>query len=248
MTLPRYRSRRLDAWKVLVPVVALLAGLLGATTARAANGIDLRSSGRTNLADLIRNAESKGASEDNVVQQLQADIMTATNQLARSDRTLAGITEVAAPLLRPAGLVALTGPGLTITLDDAHPAQPETDPAKANALVVHQSDMQAAANALWAGGAEAIVVMDQRLVATSAIRCVGNTLLLNGRVYSPPFTITAIGPAATMRAALSQSADLQQYRKDAASYGLGYDVKTQDKVDVPAFDAPLALTYAAVGP
>ncbi|HEX2905198.1 MAG TPA: DUF881 domain-containing protein, partial [Jatrophihabitans sp.] len=124
---------------------------------------------------------------------------------------------------------------------------PPTDPDQANAMVVHQSDMQAAVNALWSGGAEAIKVMGQRLIQTSAIRCVGNTLLLNGRVYSPPFSIAAIGPADSMRAALDQSTDLQQYRKDAKTYGLGYDLNDQEHVSVPAYDAPIALSYASPG-
>lgn len=46
-------------------------------------------------------------------------------------------------------------------------------------------------------------MQDQRLIATSVVRCVGNTLLLNGRTYSPPYTITAIGNAAAMQAALA---------------------------------------------
>ena len=48
-------------------------------------------------------------------------------------------------------------------------------------------------NALWQGGARGIQVMDQRLISTSAVRCVGNTLILQGRVYSPPYRITAVG-------------------------------------------------------
>lgn len=238
---------RLGVWRILVPVVALLAGLLGATTAHTARGTDLRSAGRTDVADLIRQAEAKVATDDNAVKQLQRNVASSTDRLARSDQRVSAIDSGAAALRVPGGLVAMTGPGLSLTLDDAHPAQPETDPVKANAIVVHQSDMQAAVNALWAGGAEALMVMNQRLIATSAIRCVGNTLLLNGRVYSPPFSIEAIGPADSMRTALDQSVGLQQYRKDAATYGLGYDLKTQDKLTVPAYDAPIALSYASVG-
>ena len=48
-------------------------------------------------------------------------------------------------------------------------------------------------NALWQGGAKGIKVMDQRLISTSAVRCVGNTLILQGRVYSPPYKVTAVG-------------------------------------------------------
>ena len=234
-------------WSLLVPVVALLAGLLAATTAQAARGTDLRSAGRTDVADLIRQAEVRVAAQNSQVQQLQRDVAAATNRVAQSDQTIAGIDAGAAPLRVPAGLVAMTGPGLRLTLDDAHPAQQPTDPAAANAIVVHQSDMQAAVNAFWAGGAEAVMVMDQRLVQTSAVRCVGNTLLLNGRVYSPPFSIAAIGPEDSMRSALNRSAGLRQYRKDAASYGLGYDLASQGRVAVPAYDAPIGLSFASVG-
>jgi uncharacterized protein YlxW (UPF0749 family) len=236
-----------NAWQLLVPVVALLAGLLAATTAHTAHGTDLRSAGRTDVADLIRQAESRVAAENAQVEQLQRSVAAATSRIAASDQTIAGIDAGSAPLRVPAGLVAMTGPGLRLTLDDAHPAQQPTDPNAANAIVVHQSDMQAAVNAFWAGGAEAIMVMDQRLVQTSAVRCVGNTLLLNGRVYSPPFSIAAIGPAGSMRDALNRSAGLRQYRKDAATYGLGYDLAGQDKIAVPAYDAPIGLTYAKAG-
>lgn len=234
-------------WRVLVPVIALLAGLLLATTARTARGTDLRSAGRTNLADLIRQTENRLAHDDRLVRQLQAEVAAATDRLARSDEGIAAIKARSQPLLTPAGLVAMTGPGLSVTLDDAHPTEPEDDPVKANALVVHESDLQAAVNALWAGGAEAVMVMNQRLSTTSAVRCVGNTLLLHGRVYSPPFTISAIGPVSGMRIALNESVSLQQYRKDADAYGLVYEVKNRDKVEVPAYDAPIGLRFAEVG-
>jgi uncharacterized protein YlxW (UPF0749 family) len=241
------RPAKPELWRALVPVIALLAGLLAATTARTARGTDLRSAGRTNLADLIREAETTVAGDDALVRQLQSQVAAATDRLARSDAGIAAIKAQAQPLLAPAGLVAMSGPGLSVTLDDAHPDEPVDDPVQANALVVHQSDMQAAVNALWAGGAEAVMVMNQRLSATSAIRCVGNTLLLNGRVYSPPFTISAIGPASGMRIALNSSIGLQQYRKDADAYGLGYRVVEHARLVVPAYDAPIGLSYAAVG-
>ena len=57
--------------------------------------------------------------------------------------------------------------------------------------VIHQQDVQSVVNALWAGGAEAMMLQDQRVISTSAVRCVGNTLILQGRVYSPPYVITA---------------------------------------------------------
>ena len=89
----------------------------------------------------------------------------------------------------------MTGPGLVVTLDDAQrdPGSPLPPGVTPDDLVVHQQDLQAVVNALWAGGAQGVQVMDQRLVSTSAVRCVGNTLILHGRVYSPPFVVKAVG-------------------------------------------------------
>ena len=80
-------------------------------------------------------------------------------------------------------------------------------------LVVHQGDVQAVVNALWAGGAEAMSIMNVRVLSTSAVRCVGNTLLLHGRVYSPPFRVTAIGDPAALRSALTASGGVQSFRE-----------------------------------
>lgn len=240
-------KRQAGLWQVLVPVVALLAGLLGATTAHTARGTDLRSAGRSDVADLVRQAEARAATNQAVVAQLRSQVAALTNKRAQSDKGISKIKSAADHLSQPAGLVAVSGPGITLTLDDAHPSEPETDPEKANAEVVHQSDMQAAVNAMWAGGAEAIVVMGQRVVATSAVRCVGSTLLLNGRVFSPPFSIGAIGPVDAMKAALDQSPGLQQYRKDAASYGLRYELNTKSKILAPAYAASVTLSYAVLG-
>ena len=54
-----------------------------------------------------------------------------------------------------AGLAAVDGPGLVVTLDDA-PRRPDGSlpvGARPDDLVIHQSDVQAVVNALWAAGA-----------------------------------------------------------------------------------------------
>ena len=79
-------------------------------------------------------------------------------------------------------------------------------------LVVHQQDVQSVVNAMWAGGAEAMSIMDVRVISTSAVRCVGNTLLLDGQVFSPPFKITAIGEPTAMHNALESAEGVRQFR------------------------------------
>jgi uncharacterized protein YlxW (UPF0749 family) len=112
-------------------------------------------------------------------------------------------------------------------------------------LVVHQQDVQAVVNALWAGGARAMTIMGKRIISTTAVKCVGNTLLLQGVVYSPPFVVTAIGDPVKLRRALDDARDVQIYLEYVAAYGLGYQVADFTRRTVPGYGGPLGLRYAS---
>ena len=146
-----------------------------------------------------------------------------------------------------AGLAAVTGPAVKVTLNDA-PLDSGQLPqgASPNDVVVHQQDVQAVVNALWAGGAEAMMLQDQRVIATSAVRCVGNTLVLQGRVYSPPYVVTAIGDPARLSAALEASREVRIYREYVAAYGLEYEHSTVEKAKFPAYSGTIAPEHAVV--
>jgi uncharacterized protein YlxW (UPF0749 family) len=137
---------------------------------------------------------------------------------------------------------------VTVTLDDAPTSEPRPAGAAPDDLVVHQQDVEAVVNALWAGGAEAMMIMDQRIVSTSAVRCVGNVLVLQGRTYSPPYRISAVGDVDALRAGLARSAAIAVYREYVSAYGLGYDVSGADDLALPAFDGTTSTTYATAGP
>jgi uncharacterized protein YlxW (UPF0749 family) len=128
-------------------------------------------------------------------------------------------------------------------LDDA-PAANQPSGVDLNELLVHQSDIRAVVNALWAGGAEAMSIMGQRVIATSSVRCVGPTLLINGEVFSPPYRIVAIGPADSMRSALDASPGVALFKQAAGYFGLGYTVESADDVQVPAYTGAVGLQYA----
>ena len=97
-------------------------------------------------------------------------------------------------------------------------------------------------NALWAGGADAMTIMGVRVIGTTAVRCVGNTLLLQGRVYSPPFVVTAIGDRRRLTRALDADQAVQIFRQYVAAYGLGYHVSIHDNVRLSAYSGPLELS------
>lgn len=240
----RPRSR----WSILVPVVALMAGLLFTTSATTARGFDLREDRTPQLTNLIADRKRQVATATTQEAALRAVVFAETNRLAGSDSGIAAQQDRANAGLGGAGLSAVRGGGLTVSLNDAPRRAGDGIPSGATAddLVVHQQDVQAVVNALWAGGAEAMTIMGVRVISTSAVRCVGNTLLLQGRVYSPPFVITAIGDPDTLRTALNNSPAVSVYRSAVDAYGLGYQVRSEGDVTLPAYDDSTALQYATV--
>jgi uncharacterized protein YlxW (UPF0749 family) len=242
------RGRRPSPWSVLVPVVALLAGLLFATSGRTAQGTDLRAGETTQLAELIRQRNQVVARQDEQLAALQREVERLTEQEASRDGDVAAAQAAGSAGALSAALVPLSGPGVVITLDDA-PARPDRSlpaGARPDDLVIHQSDVQAVVNAVWAAAADGVAIMDRRLIGTSAVRCVGNTLLLQGRTYSPPFVVTAIADPAAVRAQLATSPQVAVLQQAVEAFGLTFEVRERGEVVLPAYDGPLGLEYATV--
>ena len=239
--------RKLVGWAAVVPLVAVGAGLLFATSAQTSAGTDLRSSGRSDLVDLVRAQDRTVRLRQATVQQLQSEVDALTARAAPGNDTVTRMRAEASTLAPVVGSQAVTGPALSVTLNDAkRTAASLPKDFTADDIVVHQQDVQGVVNALWAGGAEAMMLMDQRVISTSAVRCVGNTLILQGRVYSPPYVIQAIGNPSAMRAALDQSESVTIYRQYVKLLGLGYDVRTTNKVTFPAYAGSLSLQNAKI--
>ncbi|HVE98551.1 MAG TPA: DUF881 domain-containing protein [Mycobacteriales bacterium] len=237
-------------WRWPVTVVALLAGVLFATSASTAQGTDLRAGRRLRLTELIAEQQQQVRALDARLRSLSADVSAATDAAARRDSRVRTAQDRADALLGAAGLLAVTGPGLEVTLDDAprvpagqkRPGNPSPDD-----LVVHEQDVLAVLNAMWAGGAEAVTIMGDRVVTTSSVRCVGNTLLLHGTVYSPPFRLAAIGDATALADALDEAPGVQVFRSYVDAYGLGYRVTRRDSIAMPGYDGPLRISAAVSG-
>jgi len=243
--LPRPGAWR-DPWSLLVPVVFLLAGLLFSTSAQAAQGTALRDDRNPQVSSLIADRQRQLDQQARQAGALRAAVDRLTTVAGGSDADIAAQQAQADERRAAAGLSSVHGPGLTVRLNDA-PRRPDgslPQGASPDDLVVHQQDVQAVVNALWAGGAEAMTIMGVRVISTSAVRCVGNTLLLGGRVYSPPFVVTAIGAPDRMRAALDQAPGVRAFEEAAVDFGLDYTVRPEGDVTLPAYDGSTSLQYA----
>ncbi|MDQ3538270.1 MAG: DUF881 domain-containing protein [Actinomycetota bacterium] len=225
-------------------VVAL--GLVATILTVAARSEDVPTVGRTGrrleLVELIRAEERRTAQLEQRVAELDSQVdgyeaagVTGTKAVARLQRRIDRIRV-------PAGMTGLAGPGLAVTLDDS--TLPEAPDGDLNNLVIHEQDLQAVINALWAGGAEAMDVNGQRILATTAIRCAGNTLLLHGSVYSPPYVIRAVGDDVALRAALDRDPVVASFHAAVRQYQLGFSVVSDRSVSLPAYFGPPTVDLA----
>ena len=238
-------ARRRTA-RVVAGVVFVLAGVLFAASALTAQGTDLRGGRAVDSRDLVARAAQRVAEQEATVAALQQQVADLVGGAATSAELASAQREILA-LAPQAGLTPVVGPGVRVTLDDApRTAVGENRPGNPapNDLVVHQQDVQAVVNALWRGGASAVQVMDQRIVSTSAVRCVGNTLILQGRVYSPPFVVSAVGDPAAMTASLDADRAVSIYREYVELYGLGYLVRSETSLTVPPYTGSISPVVA----
>jgi|SRR5208283_3337913 len=235
---------RRSPWRLGVPLVCLLAGLLLAATHGVSGGAEIRRSDAPRLVDLVREAQSS-VNHLNAQRDELASKIDATHGRS-SDAALAAMLRRSAELASEADMNPVHGPGLVVTLEDAQRDANGRFPRDASPddLVVHQQDIQAVLNALWSAGAEAIQMQDQRIITTSVPRCVGNTLLLNGRTYSPPYTITAIGNAAAMQAALAAAPLVTLYKQYVVRFGLGYHEEVKPDVQIVGHSEPDRMHFA----
>src|SRR5699024_6125234 len=113
-------------------------------------------------------------------------------------------------------------------------------------LVVHQQDLEGVINALWAGGAEAMAVQGHRVTSRSSIRCVGNVLLIDGSVYSPPYVISAIGSPRSLSASLMSSPQVLTYLDYVQALQLGWSAEESAELYLAADEGTITMNYAAV--
>ena len=102
------------------------------------------------------------------------------------------------------GLTRVKGPGIVLTLDDSTFRLGDTrDRDLQQMLLVHSADLLQITNELWAAGAEAITIGDQRITANTPIRCVGPVIQVNGIAIPSPYAISAIGDPEVLTSALN---------------------------------------------
>lgn len=140
------------------------------------------------------------------------------------------------------GALAVTGPGVTVTADDADASAvpgAKADPAGR----ILDIDLQYLVNGLWAAGAEAIAVNGQRLTSTTSIRGAGQAITVDYRPVARPYVVEAIGDPKTLQARFVESAGGDWMQNLKSTHGIRFDVTAEKSLSIDG-DGTSLLRYA----
>lgn len=179
---------------------------------------------------------------------LRAEVTSLRSQLDQVQEQAATLDDRAAALKRQidemrldGGLTAQRGEGLVVTLDDGR--LPASAPRRSIELaIVHSQDITDVFNAAWKAGALGISVNGERVTAATA--CVGATIQINGRLMSPPFALSILGPADQLFRALGDPAELRDLKRRRDLYGLGLSIERSAELRLPAYTGTIPVRHA----
>lgn len=200
------------------------------------------SSERLELIDRIE-------TEDQRVNQLQQTLATMESEISGLEDSLlqnsaAGqlLRDQVARLQAEAGSIAVSGPAVVVTLDNAIEHESADEPQLARVLDI---DVQQVVNGLWAAGAEAISINGQRITTLTAIRSADNVIKVNYRPMAAPFEIVAVGDSTSLPGRFGDGSGGQWLRHVASNDGLRFSIRSEDSLTIPAGNTP--LIYAQPG-
>ncbi len=138
-----------------------------------------------------------------------------------------------------AGLTKLNGPGIIVKLDDSKTASPTEE------SIIHAADLRDIINLLWGSGAEGIAINSQRIVLSSAIDCIVNTILINNVRITTPFQVEAIGDQELMILNIKNKDMLPNLYDRVSSQNIILEVQKNNDITVPAFDGSFSINSGA---
>jgi uncharacterized protein YlxW (UPF0749 family) len=236
--LPRSTSYRTP----LVVVLAVLTGFLFAVAAlslrpKPTAAAQLKAQLVSRIEDFQKQANAQETAITTLTRQVRDYEALALQQSGGGD--LSG--QIAA-LEVQAGTVALTGPGLTLTLDDAASTEAGGDAGSRPSSGFEQgrvtsADLQIIVNGLWGSGAEAISVNGHRLSSTAAIRFAGQAIIVDFRPLARPYVVTALGDGTGMQQLFEQSFAGVYLSQLTQEFKIRSVLKVADSLTVPADSA-----------
>ncbi len=216
--------------RLVVTLICLILGLMLATQFRTVE--NLRASGLPyqRLEDLTEQLKRTERERTELLIELEKLKKETSSDVQDKEREQLNIY---------AGTLAMQGPGVSVTIDDSKKASKPGD--NPNLYLIHDDDLLKVINELKAAGAEAISINEQRLIATSEIRCAGPTVSVNNVRSSPPYVIKAIGDPQSLDASLKMRGGVIETLK---FWGIQVQTSKEDKINIPGYKGTFRFEYA----
>jgi len=216
---------------ILIVGAAALGLLLTIAALQVQNNAAVVSSERQGLIDRIRAEDERVSRLQDNVESLESEISGLEASLLENSAAGRQLRAEVEQLQARAGSIAVTGPGVVITIDDADPESFDNPELAA----VQDIDLQQVVNGLWAAGAEAISINGQRITSLTAIRQVDNIVKINYRPTQSPFEVTAIGDTRSLPSEFGDGPGGQWLRH----FDLQFDVRSEESLEIPAGNTSL---------
>lgn len=142
------------------------------------------------------------------------------------------------------GLEAAKGAGVEILIDDGAAAK-AIKGDEINEFLVNAADLRDIVNAIRTAKPQAIAINDQRIIASTPITSVGNTIMVNNFHLLPPFRIVAIGDPETINQRLSDSNNLSDLLKRIKDKMVKFSLAEKEALTAPVFNGDFRLNYVA---
>ncbi len=230
----------LNRWQFPVAIASLILGIAISLQFRSTRSAIPQSGGsRTDLLAELKLVEGERNRLSSEVAELREKLSSQSSSASGGEKMT---KELEAARLQ-AGLTPLKGPGIVVRLSDS-PRTPGPEEVPYD-FIVHDIDLSVLVNELWASGAEAVTVNDNRIVGRSSIRCVGPTVLVNTNRVASPFIVKAIGDVDHLEGGLKMPGGFLDSMSRLTGNGGEVVISRMREVQVPAYQGSLIYRYAA---
>ncbi len=233
----------LHNWQFPVAIASLVLGIAVSLQFRSTSGAPTQNSNtRMDLIAQNKIVETERNRLSTEVTELRAKMTDLQSTMGLGESVHTDLKSQLEAAQLQAGLNALKGPGVVIRLSDSvRDVGPEQVPYD---FLIHDIDLSVLVNELWASGAEAVSVNDQRIVGRSSIRCVGPAVLINTKQVASPYIVKAIGDVASIEGGLKMPGGFLDSMSRLTNNGGEVVISRMREVQVPAYQGSLIYRYA----
>ena len=192
----------------------------------------------TLLKENQENLTREQADLKNQISLLQNQILDIGQKLKKTQSSSRQQVDQLAVLKDKTGLTELRGKGLIITLDDS-----SLFPASSNSIA-HAADMRDLVNFLWTQGVSGIAINNERIVASTSIDCIVNTVMINNTKMTTPFVMSVVSDNKDLKGYIEKNDNLTSIWQRVKNEGLKFAIIESNNIILPVYKGSLVVDYA----